>query len=270
VRRELDIAGSDGPIVVWTDEALYRKAQVRVAFSERTGGVSGAGYASLNLASHVEDDLDDVHENRRRLMRALGMDGVPLVVPKQVHGERIVSLRTASAQSVEEFREQAARGADALLLESRGVAAMLCFADCVPLVIVAPSGRFTVVHAGWRGVENGIAVKALHKLMLGEPGLAVDASHVNVYRGAYIHAECFEVDSELHDMFVDMFGHGVAPDKTHIDLGRALDIELVKAGVSPDRIADVGQCTVCENARWFSYRAQGGVCGRHAALCAAL
>ena len=269
-RRELSVSGEDGPIAVWTDEALYEKAQVRVAFTERSGGVSSGGYASLNMAAHVEDDPDDVNENRRRLLRALGMDGVPYVVPKQVHGDRVVQLRKANAQSVEEFRDQAARGADALLLEARGVAGMMCFADCVPLVIVAPSGRFAMVHAGWRGVQNGIAVKALHKLMLGEPGLAVDASHVNVYRGAYIHAECFEVDAELHYSFVEQFGRAVAFDPTHIDLGRALDLELVKAGVNPDRIADVGQCTVCDNGRWFSYRGQGGVCGRHASVCAAL
>jgi copper oxidase (laccase) domain-containing protein len=49
-----------------------------------------------------------------------------------------------------------------------------------------------------------------------------------------------------------------------------LDAQLVKAGVDRARIADVDRCTVCDNANWFSYRAQGGVCGRHSALCVAL
>lgn len=262
--------GASEPIAAWTDEALFRKARVRVAFTERAGGTSTGGYASLNLATHVEDDIACVQANRRLLMSALSLDGVALVVPKQVHGDRVVALRKASAQSVEEFRAEVGKGADALMVEARGVAALLNFADCVPVVIVAPSGRFCVVHAGWRGVENEIAVKALHKLMLGEPGLSVDASHVNVYRGAYIHAECFETGEDVHDLFVERFGREVAYDATHIDLGRALDLQLVKAGVNPDRIADVGRCTVCDNEHWFSYRAQGGVCGRHAALCVAL
>ena len=270
VRREISVAGSGEPIAVWTDEALYDKVNVRVAFSERSGGTSGGAYASLNLGTHVEDDLDAVHSNRRRLMSALDMENAALVVPKQVHGDRVVSLRTASAQSVEEFRAEAGKGADALLVEARGVAAMLCYADCVPLVIVAPSGRFAVVHAGWRGVENEIVVKAMHKLMLGEPGLSVDASHVNVYRGAYIHAECFQTGQDVHDLFTERFGRSVAFDETHLDLGRALDMQLTKAGIDRHRIADVGRCTVCDNAHWFSYRAQGGVCGRHAAICAAL
>lgn len=269
-RHEISVAGLGEPLAVWTDEALFDKVNVRVAFSERSGGTSVGAYASLNLASHVEDDLDAVHANRRRLMEALGLEEAALVVPKQVHGDRVVALRKATAQSVEEFRTEVGKGADALLVEARGVAAMLCYADCVPIVIVAPSGRFAVVHAGWRGVENEIVVKAMHKLMLGEPGLSVDASHVNVYRGAYIHAECFETGPDVHDLFTERFGRSVAFDDTHIDLGLALDKQLVKAGVDPKRIADLGRCTVCDNAHWFSYRAQGGVCGRHAAICAAL
>ena len=41
---------------------------------------------------------------------------------------------------------------------------------------------------------------------------------------------------------------------------------LVAAGVEARRIADVNCCTVCDNRNWFSYRAQGGVCGRHGAF----
>lgn len=264
------VPGHEQPLVCWTDEALLAKKRVRVAFTQRQGGLSAGPYASLNLATHVDDDEPTVLANRRLLLEALGLPGVPLVVPKQVHGERIVALKKASAQEVEAFRTEAGKGSDALLVEARGVAALMNFADCVPLVMVAPSGRFAVVHAGWRGVDNGIVVKALHKLVLGEPGLSVDASSINVYRGAYIHGECFEVSPELHQRFTERFGDGVAFDSTHIDLGRALDADLVRSGVDPKRIADVDACTVCSNGDWFSYRGQGGTCGRHAALCAAL
>ena len=269
-RRVLRQDASGAQLVAWTDEALFEKNQVRVAFSERWGGTSVGEYGSLNLATHVEDDPEHVSANRNLLMDALGLAGTPLVVPKQVHGDRVAVLSRANVQSVDEYRALVAKGADALLIEARGVAGLMCYADCVPIVIVAPSGRFCIVHAGWRGVENGIVTKALHKLMLGEPGLSVDASHVNVYRGAYIHAECFEVGADVHDLLIEQYGRKVAPDDTHIDLGRALDIALVKSGVDPARIADVGRCTVCDNAHWFSYRAQKGLCGRHGALCIAL
>ena len=81
-------------------QTMFDKVNVRVAFSERSGGTSVGAYASLNLAAHVEDDLDAVHANRRRFMEALGLKEAALVVPKQVHGDRVVALRKATAQSV--------------------------------------------------------------------------------------------------------------------------------------------------------------------------
>jgi copper oxidase (laccase) domain-containing protein len=78
------------------------------------------------------------------------------------------------------------------------------------------------------------------------------------------------VGDELYDLFAERYGSSVALEGNRVDLGRAIDIDLVRAGVDPNRIADIGSCTACENQRWFSYRAQKGVCGRHAALCMAL
>lgn len=269
-RHETPVDEGTSSICWWTDEALFARTGVRVAFSERTGGTSEEGYSSLNLATHVQDDRSRVLHNRDRFLHAMELDGTPIVVPSQVHGDRVLSLDNSSPDAVEAFRHEAEKGADALLVQSRGVGALLNFADCVPLIMVAPSGHFCVIHAGWRGVDNGIAALALRRLVLAEPGLSVDAAQVNVYRGAYIHAECFECGADVHRRFTDQFGSSVAWDDTHIDLGRALDLTLERAGIDPARIADVGCCTVCDNEHWFSYRAQGGTCGRHAAFCAAV
>ena len=52
----------------------------------------------------------------------------------------------------------------------------------------------------------------------------------------------------------------------HIDLGAALRVQLIARGIDPARICDLGCCTVCENDRFFSFRAQDGVSGRHGAF----
>ena len=39
-----------------TDDALYERTGVRVAFTGRAGGVSEGPYSSLNLGNHVGDD----------------------------------------------------------------------------------------------------------------------------------------------------------------------------------------------------------------------
>lgn len=251
-----------------TDEALFDQTGVRVAFSGREGGVSEGAYASLNLGGHVGDEQACVDENRRRLLAALGADEVQLVVPSQVHGDVLVEVEDADPLSVEEARARAKAGADGLLVSVPQVAALLCFADCVPVVIVSPSGRFAVVHAGWRGVMNGIAPKAV-ALMAAKDGPALGPAApatYNVYIGPHIHVECFETGEDVQARFVDRFGASCAPDARHVDLLEALSIGLAEAGVERDRIVDAGVCTKCMPDSYYSYRAAGGVCGRHGAI----
>lgn len=42
---------------------------------------------------------------------------------------------------------------------AHNVPVLLCFADCVPVVLVAPGG-FAVVHSGWKGTIARISAKA--------------------------------------------------------------------------------------------------------------
>ncbi len=147
-----------------TDDALAQAVGVRIAFSGRAGGVSEGAYSSLNVGGHVGDAAQAVQENRRRLAEALGAAGLPLVVPKQVHGTALVDVRAADAPAVEAAQRAAGEGADGIVVSAPGVAALLCFADCVPVVVVSPTGRFAVVHAGWRGAVAHIAAKAVRAL----------------------------------------------------------------------------------------------------------
>lgn len=307
------------PIDAYTDEALFEASGVRIAFTCRSGGVSVGAYDSLNLGSHVNDDLDCVLENRNRVLRALAPEGTELIVPKQVHKDTVLELDSPDA--LIDVRRQAAAGADGLLVSVPRVAPRLCFADCVPVIIVSPSKRFAVVHAGWRGVMNLISVKAVRLLALqdavdlgqslgGNPspdeasrrdisdastdvsaddlarrlGMAKQgetprvealplkplASQFNVYIGPYIHAECFETSEDIHQKFVDSFSSRCDAGYRHIDLGEALRVQLERAGIAPERIADVDTCTVCHNDEFFSYRAQNGVAGRHGAFAVRL
>ena len=250
----------------YTDEGLFRATGVRIAFTTRQGGVSVGCYDSLNLGHHVNDGLDSVLRNRRIVQESFGCADAPLIVPNQVHGSDLVFARTAGDSEM--VQQRASQGADGVLVEVPGVAALLCFADCVPVIVVSPTGRFAVVHAGWRGVDNLISVKAVEALAQADAGEVGQGStsHLNVYIGPHIGPECFETGEDVHSRFRKKFGEACVFDSTHIDLAAALRIQLEGAGVSPDRICDIGKCTVCCNDEFFSYRAQGGVCGRHAAF----
>ena len=246
-------------LTCYTDEALWQATGVRVAFTTRTGGVSEVPYQGLNLGDHVGDDPAAVAENRKLLMASLGFSACTIANPKQVHGDVLVSLDDEDA--LQQDIALSRQGADGLVVSLPNVAALLCYADCVPVIIVAPDGRFAVVHAGWRGVVNGIAVAALRQLS--DP---FDPDQCNIYLGPYIHGECFETGDDVHQRFFDLFGAECVYDDTHIDLGAALRVSLVAAGADPARIVEVGGCTMCHPERWFTYRGEGGVCGRHGAV----
>lgn len=250
-----------------TDDALFERTGVRIAFTGREGGVSVGPYASLNLGNHVGDDPAAVERNRALLMEALGAAGVPLVVPSQVHGETVVELADASPEALDAARDAARAGADALVAHVANVAALLCFADCVPVIAVSPTGRFAVAHAGWRGVMNGVAAKAVRALARADAvELGPDAAGgYNVYVGPHIHASCFETGADVRERFEARFGSACIPDERHVDLLEALTLGLEEAGVDRARVADAGACTACASDEYFSYRAAGGTCGRHGA-----
>lgn len=254
-------------ISMLTDEALFDATEVRIAFTARGGGESEGDFASLNLGTHVGDDLDVVMRNRHLLMESLDAADVPLLVPNQVHGAVAVSVNDASASHLLACQQRAQAGADALIVNVGDVAALLCFADCTPVIIVSPSGRFAVCHAGWRGVVAGVVPSALRQLVASDgDDLRAACSGCNVYIGPHIKDGCFEVGPEVVETFTQHFGASCIVDDRHVSMAQALRVALCDMGVSPQRIVDAGVCTMCHPDRYYSYRASGGTCGRHGAI----
>ena len=252
------------------DEGLARATGVRIAFTGRAGGVSAPPYDSLNLGSHVGDDPRAVERNRALLLEAAGAAHAQVVVPNQVHGTHGVAIESSDAAAVSRARLEAERGADFLAVAVPDVAALLCFADCTPVVIVSPTGRFAVAHAGWRGALAGIAGKAARALADLDAAEGAGPSGYNAYIGPHIHAECFECGADVVERFRKEFGAAAVPDARHVSLKGAVSADLARAGLAPERIADAGVCTKCHPEKYFSYRASGGACGRMGALAVRL
>lgn len=262
-----------------TDNGLFEACATRIAFTDRSGGVSSGPYASLDCAAHVGDDPADVIENRRRVLEALGAPDAMLVVPDQVHGTTILVVGESAHASSEDgvvafdgsahpygtepLLDEKPIQADGVVVAETLVTALLNFADCLPLIVVAPTGDFAVVHAGWRGAVASIASKAVTVL---SDVTGCDPAQFNGYIGPHIHEECFEVGPEVATRFQETFGPSVLADERHVSLSRAVSFDMQNAGMVPERIIDVDHCTVCESDRFFSYRATEGSCGRHSAV----
>lgn len=241
-----------------------RPGGVTLAFTERTGGFSRSPYASLNLGDACGDDAATVAANRRLMLAALGAEGLEgrLVNPLQVHGSDVLVVSDGSDAAVTKARSDAREGVDAIVCTVTDVPVLLCYADCVPVVLVAPGG-FAVVHSGWRGTIARISERALRKLV---EAVGCDASEVLCYIGPHISAADYEVSATLAERFVGEFGPDVVSGDNHLDLGLAIRQTLVGAGVRGEAIYDECPSTASTTSRFFSYRAEGGTCGRIGAV----
>lgn len=252
-------------LTVWVDPALLREG-VLVAFSERRGGASAPPFDSLNLASHVGDEPAAVDENRRLLLESLGIARMRerLVTAEQVHGEHIACIDDADA-GAGAFAGglPPVSSADALLTATPDLPLLMCYADCVPVVLVAPGPRraVCVVHAGWRGALAhlpGAAVRAVCEYS------RCPASEVTAYLGPHIKACCYEVGERILSHFRNNFDT-IGAVEGRLDLGAVVRESLTREGVPLERIAEVGLCTRDHTDRFFSYRADP-LTGRHGAL----
>jgi copper oxidase (laccase) domain-containing protein len=227
----------------------------RALFTTRLGGASTGGFASLNLDHRSEDDPAVVAGNRARIADALGRR---LVSPAQAHG-----LRVAGAAEYAEERPDSP--CDGLTLHpeiDRGLAALLLFADCVPVVLCGEVDM-AVAHGGWRGILGGIVQQAA-RAMIGPPGTAII--------GPSIGPCCFAVGEEVAGAFAARFGpqvvlKAVGAESPRVDLWAATTKALVELGIRRGHVVNPRICTLCNPEFFYSYRGEGPATGRHG--CAA-
>jgi polyphenol oxidase len=153
---------------------------------------------------------------------------------RQVHGTRAVHI-VEPRQHVGE--------ADAFHTSKPGIPVSVITADCVPLLLARrDGGHVAAIHAGWRGLYDGIITQALAQLGGGDWVAAI---------GPTICVACYEVSAELADSFIDRFGAAIVPTRRHLDLRALAQRQLEEGGVTA--IDHVGGCTYCARATDGSY-----------------
>jgi hypothetical protein len=213
-----------------------------VRFTTREGGVSEGPYATLNLGLLTGDDPGAVAENRRR---AAG--GLPLAWGRQVHGTRVVTVDGPTAPTT-------VQDADGVATAAHGVAAIALTADCLPVALATP-GAVAMVHAGWRGLADGVLEEGVRAVRALDPDGALAAAIGPAAGGC-----CYEVGDEVAARFPDVPRRA---DRT-IDLKAIAAGRLRAAGVT--HLLDVDRCTMCEPDVFFSHRASGPMTGRQGGL----
>ncbi|OYQ40267.1 laccase [Rhodoferax sp. TH121] len=245
-------------------------ARVKAVFTTRSGGQSRAPYGSLNLGTHVGDELADVLANRAVLQRALGVRPVFL---EQVHGTQVQTLALDTPDGTV---------ADACLSTQTGVACTIMVADCLPILLCDASGRWVAgAHAGWRGlagqsgvgvVESTLAAVCKEKVALAPVHSAQAAPEIIAWLGPCIGPTAFEVGDEVRAAFVDSDAAAIecfvpaSPGKWLANLPALARRRLAAAGVKAvyGNDGSAPWCTVNNPSHFFSHR-RDRVSGRLAA-----
>ena len=149
---------------------------------------------------------------------------------------------------------------------------LLCFADCVPVLLYDPVHHAAgVVHAGWKGTVAEIGRKTVQRM--GET-FGSRPQDILAGIGPSIGACCFEVGEEVAAAFRAAFPEAPgllshSPEgKRTIDLWAANRLQLEAAGLLPAHIDSADVCTKCNAGLFFSYREEHGTTGRFAAWIA--
>lgn len=241
--------------------ALLAEAGFRHAFFTRRGGVSEPPFDSLNFSSSVGDAPAAVAENLARAARSLAIPSARLYFLSQVHGT--VSHRLRGGEAPEDVCRWEG---DITLSQEPEVGCGVRMADC-PAVLVGDrrTGAVAAIHSGWRGTVAGAVPAGLVALreLLGGPGELVAAV------GPHIEQCCFEVGEDVAQQIASVTGAGEsiidrAHEKPHVDLRRVIDDQLKRHDVQ--EVDHVAGCTMCDAARFHSYRRDGTVSGRMLAV----
>ena len=258
---ELTQTASPDGVVYFTSPTLTAAGFVH-GFSTRLGGISPPPFESLNLgnaAGGPRDETENITENQKRFLSAIGADDFRLVTVRQVHGADVAVAGAGDAGHGERNANDSAPCADALVVRDPGLLAGMRTADCVPILIGSRDGRIAAaVHAGWRGLVSGV-IGACIRCM---EAAGFPAGQLVAAIGPCIGERIYEVGPEVAKAFEQAGLRAAVKEysKPHINLNLATRIELVHAGI---RQIDSSELCTSERAELFySHRRDHGTTGR--------
>ncbi|MCL2307950.1 MAG: peptidoglycan editing factor PgeF [Proteobacteria bacterium] len=185
---------------------------------------------------------------------------------QQVHGIDVVNVDRAT--NVAAMR-QSPPIADAAVTCAPDVVLAVLTADCLPVIIACEnSSALAVVHAGWRGLADGVLENAVRRMA------AVSSSPATswmAWLGPAIGSAAFEVGEDVYAAFdaardaetASCFTPTGVSGKWHADLAALARLRLRRLGIP--KISGGTWCTYSDAQRFFSHRRQGDE-GRMATL----
>ncbi|MDC0127271.1 peptidoglycan editing factor PgeF [Methylophilaceae bacterium] len=224
---------------------------VRAIQTTRNGGTSLEKFSTLNLSNNVGDIKQHVDDNYKKLLNFLPSDPFWL---NQIHSNKS-----------EEIPSTKNLNCDASYTYNKETVCAVRTADCLPIFLTNFEASFVgVIHAGWRGLLNGVIEKTIDKIR--------SPSEIIVWLGPCISQESFEVGNDVYDLFINKDSNikkafKLLKNRYYLDL--ALGARLKLNYINIKNISGTGVtedfCTFREKEKFFSYRRDGKT-GRMASL----
>ncbi len=128
---------------------------IKHGFFSRLGGVSTKIYRSLNCGYSSNDNKKNITENRLRILTTFNIKIDNFVVPDQCHSNKIELFRNG----------ENSYKCDGIINTIPNIALGILTADCCPILVGHKNKKLTgVIHAGWKGVHQGIIENFLKKV----------------------------------------------------------------------------------------------------------
>lgn len=175
----------------------------------------------------------------------------------EINPQHIVRMRQIHSNNVR-WVTQKDRGfrideADCLLTQEKNVYISVLSADCLPVLIFDRQKKYAgAVHAGWKGVYNGILKAAISQLI----STGCNPADILIGIGPCIHPCCYNISNERAGLFDKEYIHE-REGSYFLDLPKIAKKQLLSVGILKDNIEDCNICTYDSPDWLYSYRKEG-------------
>jgi len=199
---------------------------------------------------------DGVIANRRQWLATIGRAAENAVMSGLVHGTNIRSVTWQDGGRGITSSSTVVPQTDGMITNEPGIALMMCFADCVPLIVVDTEKHVIgLAHAGWRGSLAGMADRLIAE-MRGGFNCRPEALVASI--GPSIGPRIYEVGPEVIHAFSKRYPNDLilSPNgsPSRLDLWEANAAQFRRAGLGSENIHLSGICTFEQGDHFFSHR----------------
>lgn len=245
------------------ENIIYKKANGIEFFQFKKLLDLGINHAYTLKGENIDFGTGNIYEEEsyNKICKALEIDRESLLIPNQTHSDNIkcVNLNTKKEELFQ---------TDGLITSNKNVTLVAKNADCILFFFYDPVRKVIAnVHSGWRGTFKKIGEKTIVKMM---NNYGCKSKDILCFINPSIRKCHFEVDEDVMLLCASIFEFTNKTDE-FIEKGEIKDgkqkylidtvlinkILFLELGIKEENIIDCNLCSVCNQDKINSSRAEG-------------